>query len=255
MSDSYYTYYVKGSLSGAIGVMISHPFDTIKTCFQENKKINYNIKSLYRGLSAPLVGVGLEKAVVFGTYQTIMKKFNLDKNKNHHNMFAGLCSGLSASIIVTPFERIKILKQTEQTIKNLKFKTLFTGLSATFTREIPGFGIYFTVFNNTKKYYNNNVFYDFINGGITGIISWIFIYPQDRIKTKIQINKNKNMTLKESVLEIINSETKENNYNKNFNFLSKLGIGQFYKGFHYALLRAVPLHAGAFCAFEYLNNN
>jgi solute carrier family 25 carnitine/acylcarnitine transporter 20/29 len=235
MSDSYYSYYLKGTLSGAIGVLLSHPFDTIKTCIQENKTINYNLKNLYRGITAPLIGVGLEKAMVFGTYQTVMKKFDLDKNKNIHNMIAGLSSGLTASLVVTPFERIKILKQSGQSIKNIN--NIYSGLSATFTREVPGFGIYFTVFNNNKKYYSNNTFYDFINGGLTGIVSWVFIYPQDRIKTKIQINKEKNISFKQAYNEII----KEG------------GVKYFYKGFSYALFRAVPLHAGAFCAFEYLN--
>jgi len=239
MSDSVYKSYIYGTFAGCFGVLISHPFDTIKTCVQENKPLNLNVKSLYKGLTPPLIGVGLEKAFVFGTYNSCMKMLNLNKNNNSHNFFAGLMSGLTASLVVTPFERIKILKQTNQKLQLNNFKSLYSGLSATFTREVPGFGIYFTVFNNNKKYYQQNTIYDFINGGLTGIISWIFIYPQDRIKTKIQANKDKNLTFKESFNEILKED----------------GIKQFYKGFPFALYRAVPLHAGAFCAFEYLNNN
>jgi solute carrier family 25 carnitine/acylcarnitine transporter 20/29 len=239
MSDSLVKYYVYGTISGCTGVIISHPFDTIKTCIQENKVLNLSTKSLYKGLIPPLIGVGLEKAFVFGTYNSVIKIFNLQKDIHSHNFLAGLISGFSASLIVTPFERLKILKQTDQSLKNLNIRNLYSGLSATFTREIPGFGIYFTVFNNNKKYYQPNTFYDFVNGGITGIIAWIFIYPQDRIKTKIQINKEKHLSFKESFNEII----KEG------------GIKQFYKGFPFALYRAVPLHAGTFCAFEYLNKS
>jgi hypothetical protein len=62
MSESLVKYYVYGTISGCIGVAISHPFDTIKTCIQENKPLNLSAKSLYKGIIPPLIGVGLEKA-------------------------------------------------------------------------------------------------------------------------------------------------------------------------------------------------
>jgi hypothetical protein len=43
---------------------------------QEKKPIDFKFRSLYRGLMAPLLGVGLEKAIVFGTYEAAMKKTN-----------------------------------------------------------------------------------------------------------------------------------------------------------------------------------
>jgi hypothetical protein len=35
----------------------------------------------------------------------------------------------------------------------------------------------------------NNTFWVFTAGGISGILSWIFTYPQDVIKSRIQVNK------------------------------------------------------------------
>ena len=66
-------------------------------------------------------------------------------------------------------------------------------------------------------------------GGLSGIMAWIFIYPQDRIKTHIQANDN--LSMKSSIKHLINN-------------------GNIYKGFHYALMRAVPLHATAFATME-----
>ena len=69
--------FVNGWISGSVGVTLSHPFDTIKTCIQDNKQVNLSIRSLYKGFFPPLFGVGFEKAIVFGVYTnsyTYLKK-------------------------------------------------------------------------------------------------------------------------------------------------------------------------------------
>ena len=62
-----------GYISGMAGILVSHPFDTLKTNIQENKPLTKNIRMLYRGLIPPLIGVGFEKAVVFGVYHNTIK--------------------------------------------------------------------------------------------------------------------------------------------------------------------------------------
>jgi solute carrier family 25 carnitine/acylcarnitine transporter 20/29 len=236
-------YFAFGALSGMTGVLISHPFDTIKTHIQNNKSINYNFKNLYRGITPPLCGVGLEKALVFGSYELANKYFN--------NVFiSGLTAGLTASLIVTPYERLKILIQMNNShkniSKNLSLPFLYKGLTTTFTREVPGFGIYFSVYNyGISKIYNNQAptsIGSFLLGGLSGAVAWLFIYPQDMIKTRLQSALDNKKTAKEIIQEIY----KSNNKNK---------LLQFYKGFHLALLRAIPLHAGTFCAMDYLKKN
>ena len=135
-----------GYIAGMAGIVTSHPFDTIKTNIQKKQVVNYGIRNLYKGVAAPLFGVGLEKAIVFGTYETSKKYTNSD-------FISGGLAGLTASFVVTPFERIKILLQTNQTIEKqmLNRKFLFQGLSATFYRETPGFAIYFSTYNYLKN--------------------------------------------------------------------------------------------------------
>jgi len=225
-----------GLLSGLNAIIVSHPIDTIKTNIQESRKINYNIKNLYKGLSAPLIGVGLEKMVVFGVFETTRAYTSSD-------VISGGLSGMLASLIVTPFERVKILFQTNQgnwnMIKqNLNKKFMFQGLSATFYRETPGFAIYFSVYNNLKEKITRNkqigLFESFCFGAISGSVSWVFIYPQDRIKTHIQAISSRNLTFVQGFKEIIGNG----------------GYGKLYKGFHFALMRAIPLHATAFATME-----
>lgn len=225
-----------GYIAGMSGIVASHPFDTIKTNIQKKQIVNYNIKNLYKGVAAPLFGVGLEKAIVFGTYETSKKYTNSD-------FISGGLAGLTASFVVTPFERIKILLQTNQTIEKqiLNQRFLFQGLSATFYRETPGFAIYFSTYNYLKtgiqqqrKEKEIRPLDSFLIGAFSGCASWIFIYPQDRIKTHLQACKERQLGFKEGCKEV----------------LSDGGYRGLYRGFHYALMRAIPLHATAFMTFE-----
>ena len=240
MSESF----LNGLIGGTVGISLSHPFDTIKTCIQDNKPVNLTIRSLYKGFIPPLFGVGFEKAIVFGVYTNAYNY--LGKYSNHdifNNIVSGSLAGLSASFVVTPVERIKILLQTNKQIsKELSFNYLFRGLSATFTREVPGFAIYFNVYEGLKRhmYTNKNIeiplYSSFLFGAVSGSASWCFIYPQDCIKTRMQANLECNKTFSQVVKEIY----KEG------------GLKIFYRGFHFALMRAVPLHSGTFATIEFL---
>lgn len=237
MEESSFKHFIHGAISGAVGVTMSHPFDTIKTCIQDKKPKPTNFKGLYRGFTSPLFGVGLEKSIVFGVYTNTKKAFE----KNSLSVpIAGAVSGFCASFIVTPVEKIKILLQTGQQVKmnQLTPKYMFQGLSATFTRETLGFAIYFSFYESMKrKLYQNNIttLGSFVLGGLSGSLAWCFIYPQDCIKTRMQAHSKNNKFLK--VVKDIYTEG---------------GLGRFYKGFGFALMRAVPLHAGTFMTMEML---
>ena len=240
----YNNYYTKGCLSGMVGIIISHPVDSIKTHIQTNstQHINYSLKNLYRGIMSPLIGVGLEKALVFGTYNYCINSNCINNNhinSNYKIPISGAISGLVASLIVSPYERIKIMHQTSQPI-NIKSLQLFKGMGTTFTREVPGFAIYFSTYEMLKnKFYKDKsitIPASFLFGGMSGTMAWIFIYPQDRIKTIIQSN-----TGNINIVELI-----KNTYRVG-------GLKQFYKGFSFAVARAILLHSGTFCMMEILN--
>ena len=234
-------YYIKGCISGMSGIILSHPVDSIKTHFQTSTsttKFNPTIKNLYRGITSPLIGVGIEKAIVFGTY-------NYCKNNNINIPISGAISGLTAALIVSPYERIKIMKQTNQIIGMKQYfnpNFMFKGLSATFTREVPGFAIYFSTYEGLKNYFYKDsdisIISSFIFGGMSGTMAWIFIYPQDRIKTIIQSN---NKSYNDNIIQLIKKTYKDG------------GLKQFYNGFSFAVCRAILLHSGTFSMMEILN--
>ena len=242
-TSSYTLNYINGGISGMCGILLSHPIDTIKTHTQTGHKLNTfkpSFTNLYKGITAPLLGVGIEKAIVFGTY-------NYMYSKTDNIPVSGAISGLMASLVVTPYERIKILRQNSEVIhfKDINIKFLFRGLTATFTREMPGFAIYFTTYEYLKKKtftdYNKKIDYtsSFLYGGVSGITAWIFIYPQDRIKTILQSHTV--IQTHNSMNSIIDS------------IYSNGGLKHFYSGFGWAAARAVLLHSGTFCMMEYLN--
>lgn len=228
--------FIKGGISGIFGLILSHPFDTIKSNIQNNQKSIYSIRFLYKGLTAPLFGIGIEKSIVFGVYNTL-KKYDVPISIN------GFISGFMASFIITPYERIKILKQNSVDISAIKYniKTLYAGYTMCMLRDSIGFAIYFSNYEYLKKkLYGDDKISNtgaFLIGGSSGLISWIFIYPQDKIKTIMQSNKG-NLYIKDIIFNIYKNE----------------GIFSFYKGFHFALYRAVPLHAGTFMMYELLSN-
>ena len=256
-----YNYYVNGAVSGMFGILLSHPLDTIKTHIQTGnnfKSFPMNMRGLYKGISAPLLGVGFEKALVFGTYNYCLKQLHptgiIDIGISAIPI-SGAIAGLTASIVVTPYERFKILKQNSQKIllSDLSMGFLFKGLSATFTREVPGFAIYFSVYESlkyhtfTKQGKEIEYLHSFAYGGLSGISAWIFIYPQDRIKTILQ--------------STMQSSTNTNNSNRSGftsvmrEIYAKGGMKHFYSGFSWAVGRAMLLHSGTFCMMEILNNN
>lgn len=245
-SSSPWQYYFKGALAGMTGILISHPIDTVKTHVQTGhplRDFKPSLRNLYRGLFAPLVGVGVEKAIVFGTYTWVLGQCGSIP-------LAGGIAGLSAAVIVAPYERIKILRQNKTVVRmsDITPRFLFQGLSATWTREIPGFAIYFSVYERLKHHYATQhgqqigLPSSFLFGGLSGVAAWIFIYPQDRIKTIMQSSwqsgRNQgNAGFKSVMLDIYRSG----------------GLRHFYSGFGWAVARAMTLHSGTFCMMEVLN--
>jgi solute carrier family 25 carnitine/acylcarnitine transporter 20/29 len=233
--------FIYGLCGGMVGTIVSHPFDTIKTRIQSNKANSIKnallMKNLYSGLSAPLIGIMLEKSIVFGF-------FNKAKEYNLNNFWSGIVGGFMCTLIVTPIDRIKINLQNKEKLTNIKFNTLYRGFIPTVMRETPGFGIYFTTYNYLTTNYNKEMqmYKTFTFGSLSGLNAWLFIYPSDLVKTRIQSSDN-NISIKNTIKNIYSENNK--------------GIKNFYKGFSLAVMRAMPLHGGVFLGYElskkYLN--
>jgi solute carrier family 25 carnitine/acylcarnitine transporter 20/29 len=230
-----------GLFGGITGVIISHPIDTIRIRIQNNQSNQF--RGLYKGITPPLIGVGMEKFLVFGNYEKF-KNYNTIKNRDLNIIVSGMASGLICTSIVTPLERFKINFQSVNSSKQSRLalikkttniSTLYRGLSSTLIREVPGYGIYFGVYEACKRNTNNyQWYYSLLYGGLSGSSAWAVIYPSDVIKTRMQTDGNQYRNMRHCIKEIYREG----------------GYPIFYRGFMAAMARAFILHAGVFSGYE-----
>lgn len=226
--------FLSGCVGGMIGTFSVYPLDTWRIRKQTNV---LNHKNIYSGVLSPLIGIGLEKAVVFGSY-------NLSKDIISNKFCNGLLSGFLASLVVTPVEKWKIIKQNTPELRYRQIIPqslrqgiipLYNGLSACFMREIPGYAIYFQTYYSLMRsnplqhtILDHSSLITMIYGGLSGVSAWIFIYPFDVIKTQMQFN---NSPFIQTTKELVRS-------------------GALYNGFGLGLSRAFLLHSFVFLGYE-----
>ena len=244
-----YNDFLYGMCGGFVGTIISHPFDTVKTRIQSKSapdiKSAIMMRNLYAGITPPLIGIMLEKSIVFGFY-------NKSKEYGLNNFWSGIVGGFMCTLIVTPVDRVKIIFQNKESIAGFSIKSLYRGFIPTICRETPGFGIYFTTYNYLSEKYNkdsSNPMKTFTFGALSGLSAWTFIYPSDLVKTRMQSENNiksQNIILQNYIRDIfLENNSGKNNFQKSF-----IGLKNFYKGFSLAIMRAMPLHGGVFLGYE-----
>jgi solute carrier family 25 carnitine/acylcarnitine transporter 20/29 len=232
--------FIYGLCGGFVGTLLSHPIDTVKTRIQTQKydTIINAIKGgkLYSGLTPPLLGIMLEKSIVFGFYDQ-------SKKYGFNNFWSGVIGGFASTVIVTPIDRLKIHFQNNE---KAKINTLYKGFLPTIFRETPGFGIYFTTYNYLNSQYNknNSLIRTFLYGSLSGLSAWIFIYPSDLIKSQYQAHNSPKLST------VIKNIWSKNNNNNNL----RIGFLNYYNGFNLAIMRALPLHGGVFLGYELSKN-
>lgn len=157
-------------MSGCAGVLVGHPFDTVKVHLQtqDPKNPRYSgtvhclrsivakesIRGLYKGIASPIAGVAFVNAIVFGVYGNVQKNYSNPESIYAHFM-AGSAAGMAQSVICSPMELIKTRLQLQDNIKGIEkakgpidcmkhiwkkkgTKGLFKGLGITAARDLPG---------------------------------------------------------------------------------------------------------------------
>ena len=231
----YLNNYACGAVSGTIGCLVSHPFFTLKTELQNGKKLSEiknqmkrqtfsaNKSYLYSGLARMCIGLSFEKMLVFGTYNSLFRYYDLDRNNFWHSMSIGFLSGLSGAFASTVAEQLAI-DRINNAPKNYSLGHLYKGLLPTIGRESVGFSIYFVSYDQFSKRYNpeKSMLKTAIGGACSITCALIFFYPLDKIKTNIQSGQP----------------------------VSFVGV---YKGAHLGFPRALIFHTTCFVVFEYMS--
>jgi len=108
-------------------------------------------------------------------------------------------------------------------------------------RDIPGTAILFTAYDIIKSFLNENYkdsgILNLLAGGFSGFIMWFFIYPQDIIKTKYQLNEQ--ITINEIVKDVWMRE----------------GLLGFYKGIQLVLCHSIIAGSCSFFVMDMVKNH
>jgi ornithine carrier protein len=125
-----------GSIAGIVSKSLEYPFDTVKVrlqsqpdhlplrytgpldCFRQSLAQD-GVRSLYRGVSAPLVGAMAENACLFWAYRvtqdvlrhTVLPRGEDEKLPLSALIFAGGVAGSFTSFVLTPIELVKCRMQ------------------------------------------------------------------------------------------------------------------------------------------------
>lgn len=166
-------------------------------------------------------------------------------------LLAACFSGFVTSFLVTPIERVKVLLQSSNVYKNeldciqkVIAKEgvigIFTrGLGPTLAREVPSYGIYFLIYGlliQLPLAGQLGNLAPLVFGALTGMASWIPVYPIDVVKTLVQANDGSSEG--GSALEV----TKQ--------LYNDRGIRGFFDGLTPKMLRAAINHSVTFYIYD-----
>lgn len=120
--------FVAGCIGGCAGVLVGHPFDTVKVRLQTQCTLkpmykgtfhcfisiikNESMSGLYKGMSSPMAGLAAINAIVFGVYGNILRSLP-NPNSLCSQFVAGVSTGVVQSLVCSPMELAKIQMQIQ----------------------------------------------------------------------------------------------------------------------------------------------
>lgn len=280
--------FVAGGFGGVCAVVVGHPFDLVKVRLQTAERGVYSgaidvvkksiareglRQGLYRGVSAPLVGVTPMFAVSFWGYdvgKTLVRSATSTPESTPLSIAqisaAGFFSAIPMTAITAPFERVKVILQVQgqkqlapgekprysggldvvrQLYKEGGVRSVFRGSAATLARDGPGSAAYFAAYEYIKRSLTPkdpvtgkptgdlSLTAIITAGGAAGVAMWIPVFPVDTVKSRLQTAEG-NVSIGGVVRELY----------------GKGGFKAFFPGFGPALARAVPANAATFLGVE-----
>ncbi|XP_063982756.1 mitochondrial basic amino acids transporter-like [Diachasmimorpha longicaudata] len=261
--------FAAGCFGGCAGLVVGYPLDTIKVHIQTQDSKNprfrgtwhcfrsilakESITGLYRGMSSPMAGVTFINALIFGAYGEAQRQSSNPDDLSTH-FLAGAAAGLAQSPVAAPLELAKIRMQLRSTgpsqysgpIQCLKdiyraagLAGIFRGLGITALREAPGYGIYFLTYEaltRTESTVPTSTGTMLIAGGLAGTASWIFTYPIDVIKSRLQADVHGKFL---GSIDCLKKSVRDE------------GISCLFKGLNSTILRAFPTNAATFAVVHW----
>lgn len=211
-----------GAISGLAEVMLTYPFDMVKTRHQLNtSSSNGVLKTLidlykeggiprwYRGIAAEFIGVVPKSSGMYASYEMVRKFVAVDCKYGDTSSvatLAGLASGVPEAIIVTPTQVVKIRLQAKEhlgrytgsvdcamkTLRSEGVSALYIGLEPTLWRNCIWNAVYFGLMHWTKQRLPKpsstlmDLSQTFVTGFLGAVVATCVNIPFDVVKSRVQ---------------------------------------------------------------------
>uniref|UniRef100_A0A2I3MFG3 Solute carrier family 25 member 45 n=1 Tax=Papio anubis TaxID=9555 RepID=A0A2I3MFG3_PAPAN len=254
--------FVAGWISGALGLVLGHPFDTVK------------LLGFFKGMSFPIASIAVVNSVLFGVYSNTLLLLTATSHQERraqppsytHIFLAGCTGGFLQAYCLAPFDLIKVRLQNQtepvaqpgspppqyqgpmhcaaSIFREEGYRGLFRGAWALMLRDTPTVGIYFITYEGLCRQYtpegqNPSSATVLVAGGFAGIASWVAATPLDVIKSRMQMDGLRRRVY-QGVLDCMMSSVRQE------------GLGVFFRGVTINSARAFPVNAVTFLSYEYL---
>ncbi|XP_011880293.1 PREDICTED: mitochondrial ornithine transporter 1 [Vollenhovia emeryi] len=245
-------------------------------CFLRTLRTDGIARGLYAGTIPAVVANVAENSVLFAAYGGCQKAIahlsgvqDVKQLSSFSNAWAGFFAAFFSSLTLCPTELIKCklqaMREVEQTqattatrkstklhigpwnltrqiLREQGVRGMFTGLSSTIAREMPGYFFFFGGYEGTRELLaakgqsRQDIGWQktMVAGAVGGAMLWLAIYPADVVKSRIQVQN-----LKTPALIVFNDIVRQE------------GIGALYNGLTPTLIRTVPATATLFVTVEY----
>jgi len=294
---------VFGSTAGILGKYIEYPFDTVKVRLQSQRNVpgvqrlngpldafkqalhapEGPVRSLYRGVSAPLVGAAVETSSLFFSYRLAQDAYinfspSLRKEKETHPhakielpftalLLCGAVSGSFTSLALTPIELVKCKMQvpgtaTQRSISSIistifatqGFRGFWHGQLGTLIRETGGSAAWFGSYEATKIFFRKfdtsidkiddvKIWQQMLGGAAAGMSYNFVFYPADTIKSRMQTEEASLAKGRSTFLGVGRELWHQH------------GLKGFYRGCGITVFRAAPSSAIIFTIYEALRKS
>lgn len=223
--------FAAGAVAGGLEISCTMPLDTIKTQMQirgtrmiptvTNIFTKEGVRGFYFGLPAMICQVSAKAAIRFWAFEnikTLLSSTKIFSSASQINFISGMGAGIfEAMVLVTPTERLKVLRQNELNLAKSSIKTghsslassirtilstqgpqgFFVGFMPTAARQGLAMGVRFMLYDEMKKLitFGSNettAVQKLLAGMSTGTVSSLLNQPIDMAKTRIQAETVKN---------------------------------------------------------------
>ncbi|EED89477.1 predicted protein [Thalassiosira pseudonana CCMP1335] len=275
---------IAGGVAGSAGIIVGHPFDSIKVRMQMMASSssgstssamsllqNSQYGSIWRGIGAPLTMAAVINASIFLTYGGSTRMWNayFDTNSEKKSLWRdGGCGGFTgvvSSLIICPTEHVKTKMQTQKKVadannrvvyqdsfhaarnivSNYGITGLYRGLAATTARQSPGFVVYFGTYDRLKEYGIKHYF-----GTQHSLLASMTAGGMAGSLSWAIVYPVDLIKSRIQALPIDCAKSERSMVNVARGVIESRGVGALYRGFGITMLRAFPVNGVIFPTYE-----